>query len=104
MPGFTGAMQAMHWITVILLLGAYSAAWMIDADSSSAETDWLVMLHRSFGVMILLLTGLRLAVRRNVSTTLRHPGSEFKLYWAALPSSFPARWPAFKRVFSASAD
>jgi cytochrome b561 len=65
MPGFTGAMQAMHWITVVLLLGAYSAAWMIDADSSSAETDWLVMLHRSFGVMILLLTGLRLAVRQH---------------------------------------
>jgi transporter family protein len=41
---------------------------------------------------------------RNVSTTLRHPGSEFRLYWAALPGSFPARLPAFMRAFSASAD
>jgi cytochrome b561 len=63
-PGFTGTMQAMHWITVVLLLGAYSAAWMIDADTSSAETDWLVMLHRSIGVMILLLTCLWLALRQ----------------------------------------
>jgi cytochrome b561 len=65
MPGFTGAMRAMHWITMVLLLGAYSAAWMIDADTSSAETDWLVMLHRSFGATILLVTGLRLAIRRH---------------------------------------
>jgi cytochrome b561 len=65
MPGFTGAMQAMHWITMVLLLGAYSAAWMIDADTSSAETEWLVMLHRSFGATILLATGLRLAIRRH---------------------------------------
>jgi cytochrome b561 len=61
--GFTGPMQAMHWITVVLLLGAYSAAWMIDTGISSAETDWLVMLHRSFGIAILLATGLRLAIR-----------------------------------------
>jgi cytochrome b561 len=62
--GFTGPMRAMHWITVVLVLGTYSAAWMIDADSSSAEADWLVMLHRSFGVMILLITALRLALRQ----------------------------------------
>jgi cytochrome b561 len=65
MPGFTGTMRAMHWIAVVLLLGAYSAARMIDADTNSAETDWLVMLHRSFGVMILLLTCLRLALRQH---------------------------------------
>jgi cytochrome b561 len=61
--GFTRPMQAIHWITVVLLLGAYLAAWMIDTDVSSVETDWLVMLHRSFGVAILLATGLRLAIR-----------------------------------------
>jgi cytochrome b561 len=65
LPGFTGPMQAMHWITVVLLLGAYSAAWMIDTNISSAATDWLVMLHRSFGVAILLATSLRLAIRRH---------------------------------------
>jgi cytochrome b561 len=65
LSGFTTPMRAMHWITVVLLLGAYSAAWMIDTNISSAETDWLVMLHRSFGVSILLATGLRLAVRQH---------------------------------------
>jgi cytochrome b561 len=65
MSGFTRPMQAMHWITVVLLLGAYSAAWMIDTDISSAETDRLVMPHRSFGITILLATGLRLAIRQH---------------------------------------
>jgi cytochrome b561 len=65
MPGFAAPMQAIHWITVVLLLGAYSAAWMIDTSISGAETDWLVMLHRSFGVSILLATGLRLAIRQH---------------------------------------
>jgi cytochrome b561 len=63
--GFTTPMRAMHWITVVLRFGAYSAAWMVDTNISSAETDWLVMLHRSFGVSILLATGLRLAVRQH---------------------------------------
>jgi cytochrome b561 len=62
--GFTGPMRAIHWNTVVLVLGTYSAAWMIDADAGSAETDWLVTLHRSFGVMILLITALRLALRQ----------------------------------------
>jgi cytochrome b561 len=61
--GYRRAMQAMHWGTVALLLCAYLAAWMIDGASSPAEKAWLIMLHRSFGVTILLLTWVRLAVR-----------------------------------------
>jgi cytochrome b561 len=62
--GYTRAMQAMHWGNVTQLLGAYLAARMIDHAASHAQAAYLIMLHRSFGVMILLLTGLRLAVRR----------------------------------------
>jgi cytochrome b561 len=62
--GYTGAMQAMHWSNVTQLLGAYLAAWMIDHAASHAQAAYLVMLHRSFGVTILLLTVVRLAVRR----------------------------------------
>ena len=61
--GYTRAMQAMHWGTVALLLCGYLAAWMIDGASSPAEKAWLIMLHRSFGVTILLLTCVRLAFR-----------------------------------------
>ena len=56
-------MQAMHWGTVALLLCAYLAAWIIDGASSPAEKAWLIMLHRSLGVTILLLTWVRLAFR-----------------------------------------
>ena len=61
--GYTRAMQVMHWGTVALLLCAYLAAWMIDGASSPVEKVWLIMLHRSFGVTILLLTWVRLAFR-----------------------------------------
>jgi cytochrome b561 len=61
--GYTRAMQAMHWGTVALLICAYLAAWMIDGASSPAEKAWLIMLHRSFGITILLLTWMRLAFR-----------------------------------------
>jgi cytochrome b561 len=60
---YTRAVQVMHWGTVALLLCAYLAAWMIDGASRPAEKAWLIMLHRSFGVTILLLTWVRLAVR-----------------------------------------
>jgi superoxide oxidase len=62
--GYTRAMQAMHWGTVALLFGAYLAAWMIGSAASGAKAVWLVMLHRSFGVTILMLTGMRLAFRQ----------------------------------------
>jgi cytochrome b561 len=73
-------MQAMHWGTAVLLVGAYSGAWMIGSTASSTEMSWLVMLHRSFGVSILVLTGVRLVLRQycripplpaNVPMTLR---------------------------------
>jgi cytochrome b561 len=63
-PAFGRIMRAMHWGTAALLLGAYPAAWMIGSIASGAETAWLVMLHRSFGVSILVLTGLRLVFRQ----------------------------------------
>jgi cytochrome b561 len=62
MPGFIDVMQAMHWIIVVLLLGAYSAAWMIDTTISSANTAWLAMLHRCFEITTLLLVGVRLTL------------------------------------------
>jgi len=61
---YTGAMRTMHWATVALLLGGYSAVWAIGTAANAAEEAWLSMLHRSFGVTILALTVLRLAWRQ----------------------------------------
>jgi cytochrome b561 len=63
-PGYSVAMQAMHWTTVALMISTCVAIWMVDAVGSKQEAAWLVMLHRSLGVTIMLLTPVRLAVRR----------------------------------------
>jgi hypothetical protein len=61
---YSPAMQAMHWATLVLLICAYVAAWMIDGAESRDPAAWLVMLHRSLGITILLVTAIRLAIRR----------------------------------------
>jgi cytochrome b561 len=71
--GYARAMQAMHWGIVALLLWAYLAAWMIDGASSPAEKVSLIMLHWSFGVTILLLTWMRLALRLRTRVPLLPP-------------------------------
>jgi cytochrome b561 len=63
-PGYNRVMRAMHWATTVLLLASFLAAWMIDNAANHAEAAWLVMVHRSFGVAILLLTTARLAYRQ----------------------------------------
>jgi cytochrome b561 len=64
LPRFPPTMQAMHWTTAALLLGSYPAAWMINSAGGSVETAWLLMIHRSCGLTVLLLTGMRLAFRQ----------------------------------------
>jgi cytochrome b561 len=63
---FSPTIKVMHWVTAALLLGSYPAAWMIDSAGGSAETTWLLMIHRSCGVLTLLLTGIRLALRQRM--------------------------------------
>ncbi|HEV2676074.1 MAG TPA: cytochrome b/b6 domain-containing protein [Aliidongia sp.] len=62
--GYGGAMRAIHWITLALLVGAYALAWSIDGASSRDQAAWLRMVHRSFGLTILLLTVIRLGWRQ----------------------------------------
>jgi cytochrome b561 len=60
--GYTLAMEAMHWASVALCLGAFLVALGI-GSAASAEAVWLVMVHRSLSVTILMVIGLRLAWR-----------------------------------------
>jgi cytochrome b561 len=60
---YTPVMQAMHWGTQAVVLCTYVAAWMIDDAPGAVERAWLIALHRSLGITILLLTGLRLLRR-----------------------------------------
>jgi cytochrome b561 len=63
------AMQAMHWASVALCLGAFLVAWAI-GNATDDEAGWLVMVHRSLSVTILALIGLRLAWRRSTQVRL----------------------------------
>jgi hypothetical protein len=60
--GYTLAMEAMHWASIALCLAAFLVALGI-GSAASAEAAWLVMVHRSLGVTILMVIGLRLAWR-----------------------------------------
>lgn len=60
---YSSTMQVLHWGTATLLLGVYVAAWSIDGATDRADRMWLVMLHRSLGIVLLLVTGLRLLIR-----------------------------------------
>jgi cytochrome b561 len=62
--GYSAAMRAMHAGTVALLLASYLAAWALGGAATSAQAARLLMLHRSFGVAILVLTLVRLAWRQ----------------------------------------
>ena len=61
-PGYPASMRALHWLTAALLLGPYVAIWLID-HVGEATAGVLAMLHRSFGLTVLLLTIARLAWR-----------------------------------------
>lgn len=57
------AIRAVHWTTVALIAAAYALAWSRESASTEDLAAWLLMLHRSAGVTIFLLTLLRIAVR-----------------------------------------
>jgi cytochrome b561 len=85
--GYSRPMRAMHWLTVALLLFAYPLAWSVEQAQSAEVAARLLMLHRSVGVTVLLLTLVRLVWRG------RDPRP-------ALPSDLPAwqRWAAQANV------
>lgn len=57
-------MRSIHWITLSLVVSVYTLAWSVDGTASRDEAAWLVMMHRSLGLSVLLLTLFRLYWRR----------------------------------------
>lgn len=66
LPFYPLSMRVLHWLTAALLLFAYPLAWSIEHAQSAEAAARLVMLHRSIGVTVFLLTLIRL-VRRMTS-------------------------------------
>ena len=59
-------MMGLHWITPLLLVAVYVFAISIDMSTSRDAAMWRLMMHRSFGLTVLLLTVFRLAWRQVV--------------------------------------
>jgi cytochrome b561 len=57
--------KAVHWATLLLIVGVYAAVWASHAAGSREQSALLVQLHRSMGLTILALTLFRLAWRWN---------------------------------------
>ena len=60
---YTLTAQALHWLTVLLVLAVLPVAWVVVSLPQSAERSWLFVVHRSLGITILAVVTVRLAWR-----------------------------------------
>ena len=61
---FDPVMQAIHWLTLLLLTGTYSAAWVAHSGLVGAWFRPIFDLHRSLGLTVLGLAMFRFAWRQ----------------------------------------
>lgn len=61
--GYTLTAQALHWLTVLLILAILPVAWVMISTPQGPSKTWLFVVHRSLGVTILTVTIIRLAWR-----------------------------------------
>lgn len=60
---YTLTAQALHWLTVLLILAVLPVAWVVVSLPPGPEKSWLFVIHRSLGVPILAVVAVRLAWR-----------------------------------------
>ena len=57
-------MKAVHWLTLLLVIGAFACIWAARQADSKSETEFIIHLHQSLGLTILGVTIFRLCWRR----------------------------------------
>jgi cytochrome b561 len=57
---FSTTRRAMHWLTVLLLMGSFALVWAVDWLPPGQNRAQVVGLHRTIGLLVLSLTLLRL--------------------------------------------
>ena len=60
--GYSSPIRALHWLTAVLLAGPYGAVWALE-HPSEVGANTVAMLHRSFGISVLVVTLGRLGAR-----------------------------------------
>jgi cytochrome b561 len=52
--------RALHWLTLVLLIGLYSVGWILEDIESAADRKMLLTAHQSIGLIVLILGAVRL--------------------------------------------
>jgi cytochrome b561 len=60
---YTLTAQALHWLTVLLILMILPVAWVMMSLPTGPQQTWMLVLHRSLGVTIFAVVVARLAWR-----------------------------------------
>ncbi len=60
---YTLTAQALHWLTVLLILAILPVAWVMMSLPKGPQQNWMLVLHRSLGVTIFAVVVVRLAWR-----------------------------------------
>ena len=61
---YSSTMQALHWLTAVLMFAVLPLAWaMVEAPRTAPGRELLFTLHKSVGITILVLAALRLLWR-----------------------------------------
>lgn len=58
---YDGFSMALHWLTLLLIIGLFGTAWAHERASDGDSAMMLMSLHRSLGLLVWLATLLRLA-------------------------------------------
>ena len=88
-PSFDGLTIGLHWGTVLLVLALFTSAWL-HALAEARQSDFtpvLLQIHRSVGVIIWVVTALRLAWRLTNASMPPFPAQMTKLHRAAVKLS-----------------
>ena len=60
---YTRTSRGLHWLMAILIMGMFILGWYMMSIEDDQGSDWYFMLHKSIGIVVLLLACLRLLWR-----------------------------------------
>ena len=77
------ASMAFHWATLLLIVAMFWSAWAREAVQDAADAARLLMLHRSIGLLVWVVTLLRLAWRGLFAVTPSLPPTVSTAHYVA---------------------
>ena len=60
---YTGTARGLHWVMAIAIIAMFAIGWFMMSIEDDPGSDWYFMLHKSIGIVVLLLAFLRMLWR-----------------------------------------